>query len=220
MDCCEPSFSEYRLPWGGVKEDPWVWNLLSTGCNKDGLGEGTVRADKFDVLDKETGALRPDVFNFLFEHELKRSHSFQYSVALLILEPDRTRLTSETLQKMAALLQKEIREVDLLGRIGDATFAILLPQSDLDGAYIVASRIVDHVSNYVFPQEQGQHLTVSVGAGCFPTTSASLETADLFKTAQNALKVAKKEGNSVYLAGPSFRRPRKRRVANGSGSLF
>jgi len=179
-----------------------------------------MRGNNFDVLDKKSGVLRSDVFNFFFEHEVKRSRMYEYSVALLILESDHTPLTSQTVQTMSALIQKQIREVDLLGRIGDAKFVILLPQSDLDAAYIVASRIIDHISNYVFPQEQGQHLTVSIGAACFPTTSASPQTANLFKGAENALRVAQKEGNSVQVAGLSVRKPPESRVDDGSGSLF
>ena len=159
-----------------------------------------MKVNNTDLLDKETRVLRLDIFNFLFEHEVKRSHRYQDFVTLLILEPDLRLRAAQSLQTLAALVEKLIRQTDLMARVDNATFAILLPQTDLRMAEIVASRIIDHVGSYVFPEEEDQHLTVSIGGACYPATSISVETSVLFKKAKTALKAAKRRGNSVCLA--------------------
>ena len=99
------------------------------------------------------------------------------------------------------LIKKNIRETDLIGRIGNGKFGILLLTADVDGAYIIASRIMDHINNYIFSTEKVQHLTLSIGGACFPINSTSIDRCDLFKEAEDALKVAKKKGNCVYFPG-------------------
>ena len=154
------------------------------------------------LLDEETGVLLPNVFNFLVEWEIKRSFRYQNFVTLLILEPDRQlEYPPNTLNILVNLINQNIRGTDLIGRIGKTRFGILLLASDVDGAYIITSRILDHISNYIFSQEKGQHLTVSIGGACFPIHSTSTEKSELFKEAEDAFKIAKKKGNSVYLPG-------------------
>lgn len=100
----------------------------------------------------------------------------------------------------ASNLNKEkYQETDLTGRIGNIRFGVLLLKSDLDGAYSTASRIMDHVSKYIFSQEKKQHLTVSIGGACFPTNLTSKERSDLFKKAEDSFKIAKNKGESIYL---------------------
>lgn len=157
------------------------------------------RKVKGNILDKETGALLSDFFDFLVEWEIKRSLRYQDFATLLILEPDRRPRLPETLGTLVTLIKKNIRETDLTGRIGNIRFGVLLLKSDLDGAYSTASRIMDHVSKYIFSQEKKQHLTVSIGGACFPTNLTSKERSDLFKKAEDSFKIAKNKGESIYL---------------------
>lgn len=157
-----------------------------------------MRANKCDLLGRETDDFVPDLFSFFIEWKVKRSIRYQQFITLLIAEPDRRLQALETPETFMILLRKNIRGTDLIAQIGDGEFAILLLESDLDVAYAVASRIMEYISSYMFDREEVQYLTVSIGAACFPTTSASLKTSGLLKEAKNALKVAKKEGNRVH----------------------
>ncbi len=173
------------------------------------MGNGkTISKNKGDLFDEETGALLSDFFDFLVEWEIKRSLRYQNFATLLMLEPDRRPRSPETLRTLVMLIKKNSRETDLIGRISKVRFGILLLTTDLDGAYIIASRIMDHISNYIFSQEKVQHLTLSIGGACFPINSTSIERFDLFKEAEDALKVAKKKGNCVYFPGvPILKNP-------------
>jgi PleD family two-component response regulator len=153
---------------------------------------------KVDLLDKVTGVLLPDFFDYLVEWEIKRSLRYQDFATLLILEPDHRPYLPETVVTLVTLIKKNIRETDIIGRIGDIRFGVLLIKSDLDGSYNTAARIMDHVSKYIFSQEKTQHLTVSIGGACFPINLTSKEGYELFKKAEDSFKVAKSKGKSIY----------------------
>ena len=153
---------------------------------------------KHIFLEEKTGLFLTDFFDFLVEWEIKRSFRYQNFASLLILEPDRILQSPSTLKTLVNLIKKNIRETDLIGRIGRDKFGILLLISDVEGSNNIASRIIDHIRNYLFSQKKDQHLTVSIGGACFPIHSGSIQRADLFKEAENALRTAKKKGNTVY----------------------
>jgi hypothetical protein len=166
------------------------------------MGKGnTTKKIKSDLLEEETGALLSNFFDFLVEWEIKRSLRYQNFATLLILEPDQKLQSPESLGILVTLIKKNVRETDLIGQIGKLRFGILLLKTDLDGAYIIASRIMDHINNYIFSKEKAQHLTLSIGGACFPINSTSVDRCALFKEAEDALKVAKKKGGCVYFPG-------------------
>ena len=180
--------------------------------NKPHLGKVTMKAQKRNFFDTKTGTLGSEAFDFLFRREVRRSARYRGFVTILILEPDRKPQASKTLRTLADLVKKDIRAIDLIARIGKARFAVLLLESDLHVAYMVASRIIDRVSGYVFPKEERQRVTLSIGGACFPTTSATTNPSDLFKEAEDALEAAKKTGNTIY-----FRDLHARKAHQGGG---
>ena len=161
-------------------------------------GKATTKESKHIFLDEKTELLLSDFFDFLVGWEIKRSLRYQNFTTLLILEPDQSAQTPSTLKTLVNLIKKNIRETDLIARIGQDKFGILLLISDIDEAYVIASRIIDHVRNYIFSKEKAQHLTVSIGGACFPIHSRSIQRGSLFKEAENALRAAKTKGNTVY----------------------
>jgi diguanylate cyclase (GGDEF)-like protein len=54
------------------------------------------------------------------------------------------------LQRVARLLGKSVRETDLLARYGDGAFAVLMPQTDLEGAAVYGERLRAEVEQRLF----------------------------------------------------------------------
>jgi hypothetical protein len=166
------------------------------------------KESKHNFLEEKTGLFLPDIFNFLVGWEIKRSFRYQNFATLLILEPDQILQSPSTMKTLVNLIKKNIRETDLIGQIDRDKFGILLLISDVEGSTIIASRIIDHIRNYIFSQKKDQHLTVSIGGACFPIHSRSIQRYDLFKEAENALRTAKQKGDSVYFPSePIFENP-------------
>jgi diguanylate cyclase (GGDEF)-like protein len=66
----------------------------------------------------------------------------------------------EVLKQVAAVLRDCTRTVDCVGRYGGEEFAIIMPETAIDGALTVAERIRARVASAVFPNRR---ITLSIG---------------------------------------------------------
>lgn len=66
----------------------------------------------------------------------------------------------EVLKQVAAVLRDCTRTVDCVGRYGGEEFAIIMPETNIDGALTVAERIRARVASAVFPNRR---ITLSIG---------------------------------------------------------
>ena len=107
------------------------------------------------------------------------------------------------LQHMARILEREIRDGDLVARVGGEEFAVWLPRTPLARGLEVAGRIRGAVAEAVWRWEGGEHrLTVSCGVAGYPETSNDIN--NLRALADAALYQAKQQGrNRVEMARAS-----------------
>ena len=107
------------------------------------------------------------------------------------------------LQHVARILEREIRDGDLVARIGGEEFAVWLPQTSLARGVDVAERMRRAIGNGGWKWEGQEHrLTVSCGVASCPESSSDLE--NLRALADAALYRAKEAGrNRVEKATPS-----------------
>jgi diguanylate cyclase (GGDEF)-like protein len=98
-------------------------------------------------------------------------------------------------QVLALLIERchqQLRKVDILGRYGGDEFVILLPETNEEGAMIVADRLLRSVN---LPMEIGELsllVTISMGIAGVKTETADLET--LLNCADRGLYKAKESG--------------------------
>ena len=104
------------------------------------------------------------------------------------------------IKAMAAACAEAIRTVDTLGRLGGEEFAIVLPDTELDAALVVAERIRVAVSQISIPTEKGVVcFTTSIGVAQWTGDDASAEA--LLSRADAALYAAKTGGRNKVVAG-------------------
>jgi len=104
------------------------------------------------------------------------------------------------LKAMVDVCKKQLRDSDLMGRLGGAEFAVQLPRTALEDALMVAERIRAAVEQMPVKTERAViNLTASLGV---TTIRAEDSTVSLFKRADEALQAAKDAGrNRVIEAG-------------------
>ena len=96
------------------------------------------------------------------------------------------------LKAMVDVCKKQLRDSDLMGRLGGAEFAVQLPRTSLEDALMVAERIRNAVATMPVKTERAViNLTASLGV---TTIRAEDSTVSLFKRADEALQQAKREG--------------------------
>lgn len=95
--------------------------------------------------------------------------------------------------EFANVLQKIIREGDLLARIGGEEFIILLPNTNIQTASVVAERMREETQNLVLhSDDRNINITASFGV----TDFANGDINDNIKRADNALYEAKRSGRN------------------------
>ncbi|MCJ2074125.1 GGDEF domain-containing protein, partial [Methylobacterium sp. E-016] len=110
----------------------------------------------------------------------------------------------EALKLIARAIEAVIgRSGDTGYRVGGEEFAVILPDTDKEGARIVASRIREAVAGWKLPHASSKHEVLTVSCGVAQIREGiAIEPAALFRTADAALYEAKRLGrNCVQVSG-------------------
>lgn len=141
--------------------------------------------------------------------EFSRARRYKYDLALLMLDLDHFKLLNDTfghqggdlvLIETAKKIDKLLRMGDLFGRYGGEEFAVILPNTDLEGAEEVAERIRQSIAkNTIDYNQKTISVTASIGVAIIDSNDTRYE--DLISNADLALYQAKAAGrNRVCLA--------------------
>lgn len=138
-------------------------------------------------------------FRDVFDLELERSRRSGRPCALVMGDLDHFKRVNDLLghpvgdarlKKFARLLLRGKRRIDAAARMGGEEFALLLPETDEHGAYVIAERLRHSVRDAFAPDQVA--LTVSFGVAAYPNHGATGD--QLFQAADQALYVAKELG--------------------------
>jgi len=100
------------------------------------------------------------------------------------------------LKQFAAILKREAREIDRVGRYGGEEFVVLLPGTVLDAAVTFADRVRKQVENHTFTFDGGSlSRTASFGVSAWPHPRIST-CEGIVRAADDALYVAKETGRN------------------------
>jgi diguanylate cyclase (GGDEF)-like protein len=161
------------------------------------------------------------------DKEVQRSIRKGGNLSLIVLDIDHFKQVNDTfghlqgdvvLQKVALLMQKELRNYDCAARYGGEEFVAILPDSTLKEAVFVADRVRLSIQNARFSGPLAKlGLTVSLGvAGFSPEHTPTVD--GFIKLADDALYRAKTNGrNRVEFHDPeSTECPKKPVTDSGS----
>jgi diguanylate cyclase (GGDEF)-like protein len=167
--------------------------------------------------DRLTGLATDRMFRTSLQHELRRARRYAQKAAVVLFDLDDFAEVNERFGKLigdrllregAILLSNKIRDIDLAGRPGEDEFALLLPETDRNGALLVADRYRCELEQFFANRESAANtvdITVSAGIACYPEDATTPET--LLERAAQALYHAKACGkNTVQLYRPERRR--------------
>jgi diguanylate cyclase (GGDEF)-like protein len=119
-------------------------------------------------IEPKTGLYNMRHFQSVLSQELHRAGRFNRPVAVLMIDVDHLREINTTrghlagdraLKAVAGSLQAATREYDVAARFGGDEFCVVLPETELEGALVVAERIRNQVERAATDPK----VTVSVG---------------------------------------------------------
>jgi len=158
------------------------------------------------VRDGLTGLFNHSHLKEVLKREMARAARYERFLCLVMLDVDYFKSYNDTnghpagdevLRILSDIITTRLRVADIPARYGGEEFAILLPETDLEGARTVADDIRAQLENYPFEGRESQPLgkvTISLGVAEF--TGGSEEPPSLLKRADDALYRAKHEGRN------------------------
>ena len=151
-------------------------------------------------LDALTGALNKGAFNEIIGFKIMESKHFKMPLSLVIFDIDHFKKINDTyghpvgdkvLSEFATVIRKNIRKSEIFVRWGGEEFIILLQNTTLYNATMVAEKLRKAIENHLFP-EVGK-VTASFGV----TSLKNDDTIESFiKRADQALYNAKENGRN------------------------
>ena len=219
-----PPYDEAGRPVG-----PWLWVLVANaGLAMLGLwlvaghliarwSEREARFRYLSTVDSLTTLPNRRHFIETLEREWRRAERQDTQLSVIVCDADRFKRVNDqyghavgddVLRAFGEILHAAIRSaVDLPGRLGGEEFAILLPETTLEEAKVVAERIRQAAELRGYPSPQGSfRVTMSLGVAARSPSTKKAD--DLLALADHALYRAKREGrNQVSTHDPSEASP-------------
>jgi diguanylate cyclase (GGDEF)-like protein/putative nucleotidyltransferase with HDIG domain len=215
-----------RPPVGGIP----AWWLVGMGTLLVGaIVIMTMRARVELLIAKLYDAARTDPltrlsnrrgFRELLDLELERARRGESEMTVLVGDLDRFKEVNDraghqvgdaALQRVARVLSEGKRHVDSAARVGGEEFALILPSTDCDGAFVLAERLRCSLREEFL--EDSVPITISFGLASFPSHGETA--ASLLRAADEALYAAKDSGRNRTVRHSPLLREQAR--SDGSG---
>jgi diguanylate cyclase (GGDEF)-like protein/PAS domain S-box-containing protein len=215
---------EYRLlrPDGTIR---WFQGCTGINYNKQGQSISRVwvardvtelkmhedRLQEIASTDRLTGLPNRQRLYDIGQSTLANLHQYTPSAALMYLDLNRFKAINDTmghdigdelLVQVAERLEASIRDHDVLARPGGDEFAILMTQTDTQQALNIARRILEHMTQPFYLNEQVLHLEGSIGIAVADTSGIDFNT--LLMQADIAMYRAKATGSGVQIYDPEL----------------
>jgi diguanylate cyclase (GGDEF)-like protein len=156
--------------------------------------------------DKLTGLFNRNKFDEIFAKEIKRTKRYKNELSVIIFDIDNFKMVNDTyghqigdevLKEISKIALDNVREQDITTRWGGEEFFILLPQTNLSGAVIVANKIRISTQNHIFT-EKSLKITASFGVTQFCIENDDEKT--IITRADELLYEAKRSGKNKVMS--------------------
>lgn len=161
-----------------------------------------------------TGLPNHRTFQSTLTQELDRAQRHDHTFSMLMIDLDYLKVVNDrfghpmgdiVIRTIAERILSTCRGIDFAARYGGEEFSVILPETPLAGAVLVAERVRERIASCEFPGLG--HITASIGVANYPANALTKE--DLIRVADQALYAAKNSGRNrvahfdFQLASPS-----------------
>ena len=176
--------------------------------------------------DPLTGLFSRGYVDDRFAVELSRAQRYGKSLSIAVIDADRFKSLNDehghlagdlALKRIGTLIRDSFRQSDTAGRYGGEEFVVVLPETDLQAAYLKIEKLRELVAGTpltVGGHGKDVHITISAGLASFPADANDLT--ELFALADERMFRAKEQGRNRVIARESGAFQIDAAKANGS----
>jgi diguanylate cyclase (GGDEF)-like protein len=166
------------------------------------------------VTDPLTGLANRRHLGETLLREVARSRRFGHPISLLIIDVDDFKQINDreghlqgdvVLEAVSDVVREGTRSIDVPARYGGDEFAVILVETDREGALILGERLADRMRRVKVPKRGGGSMpvTLSLGVATIPDSAGDVDS--LVDAADRALLRAKRAGKNQIRAAPATR---------------
>ena len=180
--------------------------LAGQAAQSMGNVESYETAARESVTDDLTGLSNRRAFDDALASEVERAKRIGNDLALVLLDLDNFKGVNDSLghpqgdavlREVGRVLGDGSREIDHTARYGGEELAVILPGTDLDGAFNRAERLREQIEQLRVPRLDGQGtLSVTTSCGVASAPPAAVDARTLVDAADRALYKAKANGKN------------------------
>jgi len=146
-----------------------------------------------------------------FAVELSRAQRYGTALSIAVIDADRFKSLNDehghlagdlALKRIGGLIRDSFRQSDTSGRYGGEEFVVVLPQTDMEAAYLKIEKLRELVAGTplaVGGDGEDIHITISAGLASFPDDARDVT--ELFAVADERMFQAKEAGRNRVIAG-------------------
>ena len=175
---------------------------------------------RHSIRDGLTGHFNRRYLLLRLEEEFSRARRYRTPLSLVFFDIDHLKDINDAhgqsagdavIRRVGALIRAQVRREDVMGRIGEDVFGVLLPGNRCRGAAVLANKIRTEAEEATLTHDGAEiAIRISAGISTFPDNQALGSPDDLVRTAENALREAKRRGgNRVFIDEGALRRERQ-----------
>ena len=174
------------------------------------VAQSVLRADMFDQMealattDGLTGLVNHRTFQARCDESLQLAQRYGKNLSLMLTDIDHFKRVNDTyghpvgdlvLRGVARILRESARDTDIAARYGGEEFCVIMPETDAEGAKVIAERIRKEIEAATFETEQGSlKVTLSLGIATYPESAETKQA--LIDLADQCLYFAKEHGRN------------------------
>lgn len=177
---------------------------MLTYCDVTDLVRNAEQLERLATIDSLTGLYNRRHFLVLAATEWSRFLRHQRPLSMLMIDIDHFKSVNDRyghsvgddgITSIAAACRESKRSADIVGRLGGEEFAMLLPETDLAQAWVVAERIREKVAGRLL-STQGAEFSMTISVAVSEAAADISDVEALLRAADRALYQAKAAGRN------------------------